>query len=208
MRSIVCRCGYCTDVPGSGLGTAIGTVLLLLKLAGTVLVRFVTGRVLFRPVGPWDATYQDWAPPVPGEVARMRGAGYPRTSWARRPGWQRQAARLLAVLTAVGLLVAPVLTVAALGGAAIAAAGVAFVMTRDRTAAGQARVAPDPWHWQTAVPTAHRSAVPPYPNLYLQPPYVQTPYISTEQTNVQDTPVRLRASVVRLDQPTTREGRW
>lgn len=203
----MCQCRECTGVPGSGIGTVVKTVLYLLELAGIVLARFFGGRVLFRPVGPWDATYQHWAPPMPIELARMRGAGYPRTAWARRPGYQRQAVRAAGVLAAVGLLVAPVLTIAAIAGAGLAAGGVAFAMHRDRPAPGQVRVAPDTHRWG-AVRTANWQAVPPYANPYLQHPYVQTTYVSSEQPNQQHTATPVRATATRLDASTTREGRW
>lgn len=208
MHPRACACPNCTGrVQSTGVDTVLETVLAVGVLAGVVLARFVTGRVLFRPVGPWDATYQSWAPLVPDEVIRVRGGGYPRSSWARRPGYQRQVVRLLAVLVLVGGIVAPMLTAAAVGGAVLAGAGVAFALTRGRSAPRPERVAPEP-QYSTYVRTAHRMAVPPYANPYLQATYVQNPYVSTYPETAQDKPARVRASAVRLDDTTSRDGRW
>jgi hypothetical protein len=122
----------------------------VLELAGSVFVvvavaaaRFLSGRPLLHQVGPADSTYTTWAPPVPDEVALMRVV-IPRTSWGRRPGWQRQATRLLAVAVVVAFLAAPVVTVAALAGAGAAGAAgwVARVACRPLAPAEHATAAP------------------------------------------------------------------
>ncbi len=84
-------------------------------LAGWViswLWRFCAGQVVLRRAGRWDARYLTPAVAIPDNAYLTRAEGFPRTRWARRPGWHRQLARLGAIVLLVGWLVAPVLTVA------------------------------------------------------------------------------------------------
>lgn len=81
----------------------------LLVALVAVVYRFFAGRVLFRTPGRWDARWLSWAPPAPDHVAPREA---PRTTWARRPGWQRQAVRLAAVAAVAGWWYARGLTVA------------------------------------------------------------------------------------------------
>lgn len=201
MHGPICPC----CAPGrSGTGAGAGSLLaglaaMVAALAGVVAIaagRFLSGRVLFRRVGPWDARYRTWAAPVPPEVTAMRGVAYPRTQWARRPGCHRQAARLAVVVLGAALLVAPVLTVAALGGAGIAGALAWVHHARTRTPDPV-----DPWHdpaagWEVTPGPADdyaRASVPPYATWGA--PRVE-PY----------SPVHVLAS--RLDRPRYRHEEW
>ncbi|MGH8922933.1 MAG: hypothetical protein ACRD0H_32090, partial [Actinomycetes bacterium] len=67
--------------------------LLVLAVLGAVW-RFFAGQVVMRRPGRWDSRYLTWAAEVPENVLLSRDEGVPRTTWARRPGWHRQAVRL------------------------------------------------------------------------------------------------------------------
>ena len=97
-----------------------------------MLFRFVTGRVMFRELGPWDSGFVRWAPPVPPTVRAMPRVTYPRTGWARRPGWHRATARLTTAALVLGALVAPLLTVLVVAGVGTAVA--AWALWRLRRA--------------------------------------------------------------------------
>jgi hypothetical protein len=117
MHGPICPC--CAPRRGAGVGALFELVCGVLFVAAVAAGRFLSGRPLLQQVGPLDSTYTAWAPPVPDEAPLMRVV-LPRTSWGRRPGWQRQVVRLLAVAVAVAFLTVPVVTVAALVGAAAA----------------------------------------------------------------------------------------
>lgn len=117
---------------GGGLGALLELPLMLAVAVLVLVARFVSGRVLHRAVGPWDARWSTWAPEVPAWVWAMGGVRPPRTRWARRPGWHRQVVRLAAVAVGLAVLAAPVVALSALAGAVLAAA--VAVVARRRTA--------------------------------------------------------------------------
>ena len=109
------------------LGVPVPGVLILgvpvLGVLVPVVIRFLAGRVVWRRRGPWDATYLRWGVLVAPQVAVLRSPGLPgppRTRWARRPGWQRQAVRLAALTVLLGVWLVLWLTCATALGAALA----------------------------------------------------------------------------------------
>jgi hypothetical protein len=55
--------------------------------------RLATGGLVFVEPGPWDSTFDRPAPDRPQARPNFRGERYPRTRWAKIPGYQRMAAR-------------------------------------------------------------------------------------------------------------------
>lgn len=88
-------------------------------LAVALPFRFLTGRVVTRPQSRWDARYSTWAPPMPDTVRLSPLETFPRTTWARRPGWHRQAVRFGALLALVVLLVWPLVGAAGVAVAVV-----------------------------------------------------------------------------------------
>lgn len=95
------------------------------------LWRFAAGQVVLRRPGKFDARYRTWAPALPGHVAAGREE-VPRTTWARRPGWHRQAVRFGAIAAVVGHFHAPGPTYAILAVLAAVAIARAVVMAHRR----------------------------------------------------------------------------
>lgn len=139
----VCPCPNCAG--GAGGGVLCVVLGLPVALAGAVLValgRWVSGRVLWRPVGRWDARWATWAPPPPAWVVASRAEWVPRSTWGRRPGWQRCAVRLAVTALAPALLLAPVATLALLVGAGLALLGTWVATRRARIATAPGDVDP------------------------------------------------------------------
>lgn len=120
--------------------------------------RFLAGQVVLRRPGKWDARYTTWAPAVPDHVAQGR-EDTPRSTWARRPGYQRQLARLAAIAAVIGYFRAPALTLAILAVLALVAIARAVVMAHRRHVYGpviaswwdyvasKTGASGDPLHW-------------------------------------------------------------
>ncbi len=58
--------------------------------------RLLTGGLVLVTPGPWDASFDRAAPERPVNRANYRGERYPRTWWAKIPGYQRMTYRWLA----------------------------------------------------------------------------------------------------------------
>jgi hypothetical protein len=122
------------------------------------LYRFLAGQVVLRRPGKWDARYLTWAPAVPDHVAQGREEA-PRSTWARRPGYQRQLARLGAIAAVIDYFRAPVLTLVILAVLALVAIARVVVMAHRRHVygpviaswwdyvAGKTGASGDPLHW-------------------------------------------------------------
>lgn len=80
--------------------------------------RLLTGGLVLRQRGPWDSTWLDSAPDRPQSRPNFRGEPFPRTRWAKMPGYQRMFVRW-AVAVYVWVLIAypiPVMVVTGLVG--------------------------------------------------------------------------------------------
>jgi hypothetical protein len=93
-----------------------------------VVWRFLTGQLVTRRPGRWDSRWTSWAPAPPAALANAANVDtghdpMPRSRWARRPGYQRQIARLGAIAAVYGYLTARDATLAVL--AALAAFAIA-----------------------------------------------------------------------------------
>lgn len=78
------------------LATILGLLCLFwppIRLVLGPIWRFITGGLVLRTPGPWDATWLDPAPDRPQSRPNFRGESFPHTRWGRLPGYQRMAAR-------------------------------------------------------------------------------------------------------------------
>lgn len=121
VHSPICPC--CSSGRGDSAGFALlGVVLDIVVALVRGLARFVSGRVLFRGAGPWDARYLSWAPTPPAHVAADPSIPRPRSRWACRPGRHRQSLRLAVIAVGALVVAAPALAAALAAAAAVSLA--------------------------------------------------------------------------------------
>lgn len=109
---------------GHGPVTTVGIPLGWWIVGGILAAiwRFFAGQVVMRKPSRYDARYTRWAPPIPADLEDSRARDLPRSTWARRPGCQRQLVRLAVLAAVIGYFRAPVLTALLVGLVLLAAA--------------------------------------------------------------------------------------